>query len=343
MLKKLLVLVLAGLCLLVGCALSEEKLLPQVERKLEQLDGYYARLEVTVYSFEGEQAYQVEQWQEYPSRWRVEVQSQAEAQCFICDGKQIWIYQPGLDDYYRLDLQRNPNELAPPFMLSGYLQQLLAADAFTFGGERELDGVPFYVVSYAGQMQGETVKLWLDKKTLFPLVVETFLDDKPLNRLRVKTLELNPKLEASLFEFKAATEQQATIYCQYEQLTLEEASKGWPVPVFVPSALPEGSFLYVISRVPEPEREQLIFVYQGRKPFTLVQYPSAAAKVIDFVFAQKLYFAGYEGFFWRNKSNDLATLCWSNGQSDFILTGALSLKEMTGIAASLQPAQIDET
>ncbi|NLM51975.1 MAG: DUF4367 domain-containing protein [Firmicutes bacterium] len=338
MLRKILFSLLAGLLLLTGCALTEEEILPQIERKLGQLDSYYAQLEVVVYSFEGEQVYQVKQWQEFPDRWRVEVQTHDEVQYFICDGKQIWLYQPGIDDYYRLDLTRNPGELAPPFMLSGYLNQLLAADNFNFGGEKELHGEPFYVVSYGGQMQGETVKLWLDKKTLFPLVVETFLDDKPLNRLQVKILEMNPKIEASLFEFKAAAEQQAASHCQYEQLTLEEAKKGWPVPVYVPSSLPEGSFLYVISRVPEAEREQLIFVYQGSKPFTLVQYPAAEKKEFAAEYAQKLHFAGREGFYWQNKSNDLATLCWSNGQSDFILTGSLPAEEMTAIASSLQPA-----
>ena len=337
--RKFLVGLLLGLLLLVGCSLSEEEILPQIKRKLEQLDSYYAQLNVVVYSFEGEQAYQVKQWQEFPSRWRVEVQTHDEVQYFICDGKQIWVYQPGIDDYYRLDLSRNPGELAPPFMLSGYLNQLLTADNFNFGGEKELDGVTFYVVSFPGQMQGETIKLWLDKKTLFPLVVETFLDDKPLNRLDVKTLELNPEIEEKLFEFEAATEQQATTQCQYEQLTLEEASKGWPVPVFVPASLPEGSFLYVISRVPEQEREQLIFVYQGRKPFTLVQYPAADKKQFTAEAAQKLLVGSFEGFYRQNKSNDLATLCWSNGISDFILTGSLSESEMAVIASSLQTLQ----
>ena len=145
-------------------------------------------------------------------------------------------------------------ELVPPFLLAGYLNGLQQAAEFEFLGKRELNGQERYVAAYAGPLEGEEVRLWLDGKTMFPVLVEIFLEGEMLSRLEVKRLELNPPLPAELFEYTAKTEQEAGAYCLVEPLSLAEAKKGWPVDVYLPfTCLKVFPVCYL--PVSEPDRE----------------------------------------------------------------------------------------
>lgn len=304
---------------------------------MEKLESFYAELEVLVFSIEGEQSYQVKQWQTVKNCWRVEVTAAKEAQHFICDGEQIWVYQPGLDDFYRIDANRGAVELAPPFMLTGYLQQLQQADSFTFQGEQNFRGEMMYNVTYPGQLPGELVQLWLDKKTFFPIYIETYLHEQLLNRITVKKLELNPALSSELFEFSKAAESEVTTQCQQEPLTLAEAREGWPGSIFLPTYLPSGSSLFVITRTIEENCEHLILVYQGIKNFTLVQQPKTNENTYRSATTSQVQIGQRRGLYQQNSDHSLGTLWWSNEQSNFILTGSLPLSEMIKIADSLKP------
>jgi outer membrane lipoprotein-sorting protein len=333
--KTLLCLLLA-VVLLAGCSVSEKNLPERIKQRTDRLAGYYAELEAEVASFTGEQVYRVRQWQDFSGRFRVEVKAEEEEQHFICDGSQVWICQPEIGDCFRLAAEES-HELVPPFLLVGYLNGLQQAAEFEFLGKRELNGQERYVAAYAGPLEGEEVRLWLDGKTMFPVLVEIFLEGEMLSRLEVKRLELNPPLPAELFEYTAKTEQEAGAYCLVEPLSLAEAKKGWPVDVYLPSYLPEGFSLYVISRVSEPDREQLIFVYRGPEPFTLVQYPKREDAVLQSAAVREVYFGLRQGYFQQNLSNNLAVLRWSLEESSFILAGALPLEQMVKIAGSLKP------
>ncbi|MCR3922086.1 MAG: DUF4367 domain-containing protein [Firmicutes bacterium] len=317
--------------------MTSEKLIIQIEKKTQKTEGFYAELEVVVFSLEGEQSYQVKQWQDSSLRWRVEVAAAQESQHFICDGEQIWVYQPGLDDYYRIDADRGSLELAPPFMLTGYLAQLQQADSYTFNEEEDPSGHQIYNVTYAGRIPGETICLSLDQKTLFPRLVQTYLNEEPLNRITVKKLELNPTFEPNLFEFTAAAETEVTTQCLRKPLTLTEARENWPIPIFLPTYVPTGSSLFVISRSVEQEREQLILIYQGPKSFTLVQHPNAEVTIYRSATSSDVQIGQHTGLYQQNSDYSLATLWWSNEQSNFILTGSLPLQEMVKIARSLVP------
>ncbi|NLZ93845.1 MAG: DUF4367 domain-containing protein [Firmicutes bacterium] len=320
-----------------GCAVTSEKIIAQVEKKLQKLDSFYAQATVKVYSLAGEQTYHVSQWYKAPNCWRVEVTAAEERQYFICDGEHIWVYQPDINDYYRLDAERGSQEIAPPFMLTEYMKQLCQSNSQSFSREEELNGQKTYCLTCAGRLPGESIKLYLDKKTLFPKLVEIYLNEKIINHINIHKLEINPDLQDELFEYTKATGSEVIALCLREPLTLSEVKANWSLPVFVPTYLPQGSSLYTISRTTEHECERLIFVYRGLKKFTLIQQ----AKINDFVYrsstAREVPIGTGNGLFQQNSDSSLNTLWWSNEQCDFILTGELPLVEMVKIAASLKP------
>lgn len=340
MVKKLLLLIVLLALTAGGCAVTEEKLLSQAERNVQKAKSYYAECEAVVFSMEGEQRYQIKQWQQAPSRWRVEVTAGNESQYFICDGSHIWVYQPGFADYYRIDAKQSGGELAPPFMLTGFLEQLQKAPSREFDGLQDCDGKKYYHVSYPGPLPGETVSLLIDPQTFFPHMAEITLDGKTVSRLLVYRLQLNPRLEDRLFEFTASSAQATSALCEILPLTLEEAQKGWPAPVYLPGYLPEGTSLYTLSRVLEETKEQLICIYQGSTAFTLVQSYDKTVPVIKNSKAYPVQIGEYTGSFQNNSTNDLAVLCWSGKDCSFIITGTLSESEMIKIALSLQPADL---
>ncbi|NLZ39106.1 MAG: DUF4367 domain-containing protein [Firmicutes bacterium] len=320
-----------------GCAVTAEKITAQLEKKLQKLESFYAQAVVKVYSPAGEQNYHVNQWYKAPDRWRVEVTAAEERQYFICNGEQIWIYQPDLNDYYRLDAERGEGEIAPPFMLTKYLQQLCQSSSQTFGGEEELNGRKTYCLTYAGRLPEESVKLYLDKKTLFPKLVEIYLNDKIINHITIHKLEINPELQDDLFEYTEAAGSEVSAQCIREPLTLAEVKADWTLPLFVPTYLPPQSSLYTISHTSEYGSERLIFVYQGLKKFTLIQQAKKNDSVYRSRTAREVPIGSGSGLFQENSDGSLNTLWWSKEECSFILTGELPLTEMVKIATSLEP------
>lgn len=337
-LPRIMPVVLLVLMLLpVGCAVTGEKLLPQLERRLAKLDGYHAECDVEIFTEESVQVYGVKQWHAFPSRWRVEVEAGEESQVFICDGRQIWVYQPSLGDYYRLELTETTRESAAPFLLYGYLQQLLEAESFSFLGEAEINGGIVYRVDFPGPLAGEVISLWLNRKSFLPEQMELSLEGKLLCRVKVINCELNPAFSSDLFTFTPNGAGKVSAYCEIAPLTLEEAKKGWPGPVYLPAYLPGGARLHAVSRVEEAGREQLICVFRGEAPFTFVQAPAGGEGLFAGSRSRKVVIGKNTGFYQRNAQDNLASLFWSDGERDFALSGVLSLQELVKIAASLFP------
>jgi outer membrane lipoprotein-sorting protein len=327
------------LLLLAGCStMTEERLGKKISNKLDDVDRYYAELEAEVYSLEGEQSYRIRQWLQKPDKWRVEVESDTTSQIFICDGEHVYVYQPGIEDYYRLEISIARDTVAPPFFLVGYLEQLLNATSYTFEGEREKDGEKYYSVSFAELHRDESTRLWLDKRTLLPVIMETTSDGEPLSRIICTKLDLKPDFPDDLFIFEAPGVGEVASHCLIKPLSLDEARDDWPHTVYMPEYLPQGTFLFVISQGEEHGREQLVSIYKGEKPFILVQRPIVAASPPFMANGtRKVLIGQITAYYHPNSSDELSTLWWSNDTTTFILTGNLSLQLMSQIASSLQP------
>ncbi|MCW3490570.1 DUF4367 domain-containing protein [Dethiobacter alkaliphilus] len=330
-LAALLVLVL----FITGCSMTAERLPEQVEEALGKAESYYAELEATVYSTEGEQYYRIKQWMEAPANWRVEVTSTTGTQVFICDGTQIYVYQPGIEDHYRLDADLAV-EVSPPFFLAGYLNRLLEAEEYSFEGQQEKDGQKYYVASFKGGRDDELVRLWLDRRSRFPVIVETFINDQLLSRVKCTTLQLKDKISPDLFQFSAQDQWELESHCLVEPMSLDEAQDSWPYPVYTPGYVPEGSFLFLISQSEEKQIPQLLFIYKGDYHFTVVQSPSTEKQPHLSEATQEVVINGITGYYHPNTSDELATLWWSNETISFVLSGSLPQEEMLQVAESMQ-------
>ncbi len=321
--------------LVAGCAMNGERLTNRVAKKVERLQGFYAEVDAVVFSLEGEQRYVVKQWLQAPGRWRVEVEMDTGRQIFLCDGEQAWIYQPGIKESFRLDIN-NVKDITPPFLLAGYLIELLEASSVSFEGQEEKGSKGCYVVSYEKPLRSETVRLWLDKKSLFPVVVETYEDGELLNRLICTDMNFNFRVAEDLFIYPQEIEREVAANCLVKPYSLDEAKQNWPLPIYLPTYLPEDTWLFVISRAEEDEGEQLILVYEGRYSLTFVQRAKSDKGVLVTEEMKEVVVGGSSGFYRKNSITEINTLWWSNDNCDFILTGVVPLSELLQVAQSVQ-------
>jgi len=332
-LKSRMVALLLALAL-VGCAMKPERLAGNVSRRISRLQGYFAEVDAVVFSPRGEQRYRVRQWYRAPDLWRIEVDFGSERQVFLCDGEYVWVYHPGLADYFRLDATA-AREVSPPFLLLNYLEELVQAPGYRFEGRQEKEQRAFFVVSYARPATSETIRLWLDNKSLFPQMVEKYRDGVLLNRLTGISFNLNPDFAAGLFEFAAPQDHVASAHYLIRPLSLAEARREWPLPVYVPTYLPQGTGLMAVSHAEEEGRGQLMLTFGGQRSFTLIQRPAGDNRQQRTVGMQEVFIGQTPALYLKNRVGDLHTLWWSNETSAFILTGSLPLAEMMRVAASL--------
>jgi len=325
---------LVSLLVLAGCAVTPESLAGRVSRRTSGLQGYYAEVEAHVFSPGGEQRYHIRQWFKAPVQWRSEVDFDADRQIFLFDGEQVWIYQPGLDDYFRLG-DAWVREVSPPFFLLSYLEEMVLAPALRFEGQVEKDGSTLYVLSYPRPQTSETVRLWLGRKSLFPYMVETYRDGELQLRLTSNRLKLNPEFRPDLFTFKAPADSTAAAHYLIRPLTLEQARREWPLPVYLPAYLPPGTELMAISLSEERGHGLLLLTFGGQYPFTLVQRPANGTLPQRTSGMQDLFVGRSPAVALKNRLGGLHTLWWGNETSDFILSGSLSPGDLLRVAASL--------
>lgn len=321
--------------LVTGCSMTGERLVERTAKQVDRLQSYYAELDAVVFSLEGEQQYRVKQWLQKPDRWRVEVETNTGQQIFVCDGEQVWIYQPGIEEYFRLDAH-TAREIAPPFLLTGFLEQLTQAMSPNFEGVQKIENRHYYVASFETSSQWETVRLWLDKKSLFPIIIETYQDEELLNRLTCTSLTLNPEFREDIFTYTGENQREVVAHCLVRPLSLDDAKRDWPLPVYLPSYLPESTRLFIISHAEEDGQEQLTLVYEGQYPFSLVQRSKSERGLRITEGMKEIVVGGSPGYLQQNMENELKTLWWSNQTSDFVLTGSISLPELLLVAQSLQ-------
>lgn len=333
-LRTRLCLALLILLALSGCAMTQERLVQNVARETAELKSYYAEAEAVVFSPGGEQRYVVRQWVQAPALWRVEVNSEGQQQVFLSDGEQIIVYQPGVAEYLRLDA-RLSGEVPPPFLLLGYLETLLKARSLKLEGIHEETGQKSYVVSFESIRQDEMVRVHLDTRHFFPLVVEIYQSGQILSHLTRKQFQLDPSLDAGLFNFTpSAGGEVVASCCPSLPISLDEARNNWVLPLYIPRHLPEGARLFSVTLAEEEGRPNLIQIYDGENGFTLVQREKGK-RPVEIAGLAEVTVGNHRGLFRQNMSGGLKTLCWSNETSDFLLIGFAPWPEMFKVAESL--------
>ncbi|UNC91430.1 LolA family protein [Candidatus Contubernalis alkaliaceticus] len=323
--------------------MSPEKLKGNIEKRMERVKTYHLKMEMEIFSPEALQVYSIEQWFQSPGKYRLEMSGGEARQVIISSGEDIWIYHPELKDYYRIS-EPLKEESHTPFLLSGFWNNLLNARELTIIGEERHDNSNFYILEVIPQEQTShwfKEIIWLEKKKLVPFLIEVYDDQgSQVSEFRYQEIVINNDISPELFESDFSWEE-AQAQCQALSLTMEEVREAVDFPLKLPSYLPSGVQLDLITMSEEPGCRSVIFHYRGLSQFSLIQNGPVnregelveTAAGVNAVGAERVSVGDDYGFI--REDQGINTLFWQFQEQIYIITGELEPVQMVKVASSL--------
>ena len=204
---------IAGVLVAVFCRLfagadDPERIIARAARKQARLSSYYAQLDVVLEPGEAECRYAVQVWFAEPDLYRIELagcETSAEPwprQVLVSDGARTGIYSPELSDY--LEVSPAVREArCPPFLLSGFFEQLAAAEKKEFVQVEKMNGVKSYrlfTIPASPSKICTREEVWLDRCSLLPVKVESYDHNERLRQVvQFNQVIKNPDLPECVF------------------------------------------------------------------------------------------------------------------------------------------------
>lgn len=187
------------------------KIQQRMQQKIAALESYHALYKTTPAGDDHEAAYCVEIWKEMPHRFRLEVTTyeagqQISMEVIVGDHNRVYLYNPEDAEFMPAV---NPDETGiDAASLEEYWRSISEAPSFIYLDEEIGSRHSYYqveVVPAEPHRYRVSERIWLEKKTLLPVRIESFDLAGRLTQVTVfEVLQINPALEAALFEVDAA-------------------------------------------------------------------------------------------------------------------------------------------
>ncbi len=321
--------------------MTPDRIAHRIESKMEEIKSYHITGEVEIITPDTTQVYFLEQWFKEPDNYRLEMEGEDTSQVLVSAEGETWVYHPELEDYYRLSNYKEEVS-SPPFILSDFWNNMLDAADIKILEEEKIQGESIYVLKVTPLDQDphwHREKVWLDKKKLIPRVIEVYDDQDILRRIfRYQEVSFNQEIKDEVFctnfPFKEASSE-----CQAVQLSLEEAEDEFPFPILIPSFLPEGTELNLITLNQEQLFKAVILNYQGAEQFSIIQeaLPESGEEVEEVEVhtgSEKIPLGNRYGYYREDKG--VNTLFWQSEEIRYIITGDLGMEKMVKVALSMK-------
>lgn len=183
----------------------------RMQEKISALESYHARFKTTSAGQGGETLCSVEIWKENPHRFRLEMTTCEEGQpgsveVIVGDGDGVYLYDRESGEFLpALD----PGAAgAAAGSLEDYWRSICEAPCFNYIGEEKASRHSYYLVEIVpAEPHRDRVneRIWLEKKSLLPVRIESFDMAGRLTQVTVfEMLQLNHLFETALFEVDAA-------------------------------------------------------------------------------------------------------------------------------------------
>ncbi len=336
--------------------MTPDKIIHRIEGKMEEIKSYHITGEVEIITPHTTRVYYLEQWFEEPDNYRLEMKGENTSQVLISTEGETWIYHPELEDYYRLSNHNDYNEEegGPPFLLTDIWNNIVTAGEIEILEEKKIQGETTCVLKVTPRDRDPLWYreiIWLDKKKLTPRVVEVYDDQDNLRRiLRYRDVSINKDIEPEVFSTNFPLKESLP-ECQVVQLSLEEAEEEFPYPILIPSFIPRGTGLSLVTLIKEitaPFFKSVILNYQGDEQFSVIQEvikdsgkdnngeekEVAGAPREAHRGSKKIPLKNSYGYF--REDNGVNTLYWMSPDIRYTITGDLEMKKMIEVALSMK-------
>ncbi len=188
-----------------------EEIRKRMQEKISGLVSYHARFKTIPAGRNAETTYSVEIWKELPDRYRLEMTTyeagrQSNLEVVIGDGDGVYLYDPEGGEF--LPAGELTDEGITASSLEDYWRSISEATCFDYLSEESGSRHNYYqveVVPSEPHRYRVSERVWLEKRTLLPVRIESFDIAGRLTQVTVfELLQLNPTLEAVLFQVDTA-------------------------------------------------------------------------------------------------------------------------------------------
>jgi outer membrane lipoprotein-sorting protein len=287
-----------------------------------------------------------EVWSEKPGKARAEVRqaplSELTGALAVSDGQSAALFLRSKNQVIvgsRADLEAMlPKDRLPTAAidLNTAVDDLFKHAEVRLLGSETIDGVATYKLEATPKPGAKTrygtATVWVDRARNIP-VRAVLATDQGTVTVSAKNVELNPKLDASLWRFSppAGAEIVRAVDLRPQPLTLEQA-RALPAPkVLLPESLPAGATLVQIERV-GPSVVQRYAV--GTREFVIWSGPTDTAPRLTGRDLERVALRGVTGTL--READGVVALTWSENGFAYAITGQLSRDEALRLATALR-------
>ncbi|SDZ13132.1 Outer membrane lipoprotein-sorting protein [Evansella caseinilytica] len=332
-----LLVVFAALWFLAACGeKSQEDVIEDLDKTLDELTGYKAEAEMTLQTGEEPQVYQVEVWYKHPSSYRVALSNDENepSQIILRNEEGVFVLTPALNKSFRFQSDW-PENNSQVYLYESLINDILMDPERSFSATE--DHYVFQTNTNYSNKNLNQQEVMLNKKDLTPASVKIMdVDLKVLVQLEFTHFEMNAQFEDGDFDMDRNMTG-AQLNMNVPALAEEEEEEAEAFPVLYPMYEPQGTGYPKVEEVETENGTRVIISYDGEQPFTLIQQKSQfveASTPMDVSQGDPVDLGFTYGA--MMKDGDTTSISWTYNGTDFFLTSKdLSQEDMIAIATSV--------
>ncbi|MFC4559900.1 outer membrane lipoprotein carrier protein LolA [Virgibacillus kekensis] len=261
--------VVFGLILILGACgeKSQEDVVNKLESKLESMNGYKAKAQMTMNTGQEDQKYNINVWHKKKDFYRVELMNDKDEkgkQIILKNEDGVFVLSPALNKSFKFQKEW-PDNGSQPYLYQSLVSDVLKDKEATFKvGEKN------YIFQTKTNYQSNNnlpyQEIYFDKKTYTPVMVKVLDKDKnSLIEVSFSDFNMNPSFKDDDFEM----EKNMTSSISTDK-PVSGDGKVEPFTVVFPLNL-EGSELVAKKEVSLDNGQRVIMTFEGEKNFTLIE------------------------------------------------------------------------
>jgi outer membrane lipoprotein-sorting protein len=327
--------VVASLLLTACGEKTQEDVISDLERNLDELTGYKTKASMTLQTGEEPQVYDVEVWFKSPSFYRVALNhtEKDQSQIILRNEEGVFVLTPALNKSFRFQSDW-PENNSQVYLYESLMNDILMDPERAFTATE--DHYTFQTNTNYTNKNLNQQEVRLNKKDLTPASVKVMdAELSILVEVAFEDFQLNAEFSEGDFEMDRNMTG-AQLETEVPAMTDEDEADE-EFAVFYPMYEPQGTTLSKSEEVETDNGLRVVLTYDGDQPFTLIQQQSQvveASTSIDLAVGEPVDLGFTFGVLTGDEESN--TISWSFEGTDFFLASdAMDKDELMSVARSV--------
>lgn len=312
---------------------SQEDVLSQLQKNVEDMSGYKAVAEMSMNTGQEEQKFNIDVWYKEGDNYRVALENsveQNERQIILKNDDGVFVLTPALDKSFKFQTEW-PESSSQPYLYQSLVNDVMKDSEAVFE-TTDTHYVFRTKTNYQSNSNLPFQEIYFDKKSYVPTMVRVLdKDNNALVEVSFSSFDMDPAFEDDDFsmEKNMASNADATTSAEVQRDDTETEELAVYYPLYT-----AGSEVLEKKEVTLDDGERVILTYDGEKNFTLVEERNHTAPALSTPQEVQGEIVNLGHTIAALSSN---TIEWSYNGVDFKLASdELTQEEMIQVAQSVQ-------